>query len=59
MRIGTQNGGATGRIIKDKTYFMTELRQKISLLSGELNRLNSEHDSVMKENANILAFEKR
>jgi hypothetical protein len=36
---------------------MAELRQKTSLLSNEINRLNLEYENVAKENANVAAFE--
>lgn len=48
-----------GRLIQDKTYFQAELRQKITLLSNELNRINQETEQVTRENANVASFEKR
>ncbi|KAI8854786.1 hypothetical protein BC829DRAFT_161962 [Chytridium lagenaria] len=54
----TSNLG-TGRVVQDITYFQSELRQKINLLNGEIGKLNSECDTVEKENSNYNAFEKR
>ncbi len=51
--------GSYGRAIKDKSYFLGELKQKISLLSNELNTLNLEYENVTKENSNIATFEKK
>lgn len=48
-----------GRVVRDKTFFMTELRQKAGLLNTEMGRLNAEHEKVTKENANLAAFEKK
>ncbi|KAJ3182990.1 Intraflagellar transport protein 74 [Geranomyces variabilis] len=56
MRTGAQG---PGRMIQDITYFQSELRQKISLLSAELARLNAEYDLLSKENANYASFERR
>ena len=46
-------------MIKDKSFYMAELRQKNSLLTNEINRLNSEFENVTKENANVAAFENK
>ncbi|KAI9203192.1 uncharacterized protein BJ171DRAFT_569171 [Polychytrium aggregatum] len=48
-----------GRSIQDRTYFQSELRQKINLLTNEIGRLNQEAEATMRENANLIAFEKR
>ncbi|KAI8593685.1 hypothetical protein BDZ88DRAFT_492951 [Geranomyces variabilis] len=56
MRTGAQG---PGRMIQDITYFQSELRQKINLLSAELARLNAEYDVLSKENANYASFERR
>jgi intraflagellar transport protein 74 len=49
----------SGRVVRDKSFFMAELRQKMGLLAGELNKLNSEFDVISKENSSIAAFEKK
>ena len=49
----------SGRMVQDKTYFMNELRQKINMLTSEINRLNIEADQIQKDNDNYLTFEKR
>ncbi|KAJ3020606.1 Intraflagellar transport protein 74 [Thoreauomyces humboldtii] len=56
MRTGAQG---PGRMIQDITFFQSELRQKITLLTSEINKLNNEYDSMSRENANYLSFEKR
>lgn len=38
---------------------MAELRQKNSLLTNEINRLNAEFENVTKENSNVAAFENK
>jgi intraflagellar transport protein 74 len=48
-----------GRMVQDKTFFQTELRQKINLLTAELNKLNHEAEATNRENSNYAAFEKR
>lgn len=48
-----------GRMVMDRTFFLSELRQKIGLLSGELKRLSAEAEAAEAENSNYLAFEKR
>lgn len=58
MRVATATGSG-GRMIKDKSYYMTELKQRVATLSSELNRLNAEHETSLKENANTVAFEKK
>ena len=37
-----------GRVVRDKTFFMAELRQKAGLLNTEMGRLNAEHEKVAK-----------
>ncbi|KAI9364871.1 hypothetical protein DFJ73DRAFT_353433 [Zopfochytrium polystomum] len=49
----------TGRTVQDKTFFQTELRQKINLLTNEISRLTSEGDALNRENSNYATFEKR
>lgn len=51
--------GPGGRTVKDKSFYMAELRQKNSLLTNEINRLNAEFENVTKENANVAAFENK
>ncbi|KAJ3040027.1 Intraflagellar transport protein 74 [Rhizophlyctis rosea] len=48
-----------GRMIQDRTFYHTELRQRINLISAEISRLNSEYENIIKENANVASFEKR
>ncbi|RKO88950.1 hypothetical protein BDK51DRAFT_27644 [Blyttiomyces helicus] len=48
-----------GRMIQDKTFFQSELRQRINLILAEINRLSSEYDAMVKENSNLSSFEKR
>ncbi|KAJ3412205.1 Intraflagellar transport protein 74 [Chytridiales sp. JEL 0842] len=48
-----------GRMVQDKTYFQTELRQKINILTAELNKMNQEAEATNKENSNYTIFEKR
>ncbi|TPX54840.1 hypothetical protein PhCBS80983_g05707 [Powellomyces hirtus] len=56
MRTGAQG---PGRMIQDITYFQSELRQKITLLTSEINKLNNEYETISKENTNYTSFEKR
>jgi intraflagellar transport protein 74 len=49
----------TGRMVQDRTFFQSELRQKLNMLVSEINKMNSEGESIMKENSNYAAFEKR
>lgn len=49
----------TGRMVQDKTYFQSELRQKINMLTSEINKMSSEADIVNRENSNYATFEKR
>ena len=46
-------------MIQDRTFYHTELRQRINLISAEISRLNSEYENIIKENANVSSFEKR
>ncbi|KAI8618335.1 hypothetical protein BC830DRAFT_1061535 [Chytriomyces sp. MP71] len=56
---GTTQPTGNGRMVQDRTFFQSELRQKINLLSAELNKLNSEAETMNKENSNYATFEKR
>eukprot|EP00842_Homolaphlyctis_polyrhiza_P002185 jgi/Hompol1/2968/HPOL_006258-RA len=56
MRAKTQG---KGRMVQDVTFFQSELRQKVNLLSDEIYRITSEVDVVTKENSNYVSFEKR
>ena len=46
-------------MVQDKTFFQSELRQKIALLTTEINKLNQEADNTNRENSNYTTFEKR
>ena len=46
-------------MVQDKTYFQSELRQKINMLTSEINKMSSEADIVNRENSNYATFEKR
>ncbi|ORX78597.1 hypothetical protein BCR32DRAFT_294935 [Anaeromyces robustus] len=48
-----------GRMIQDRTFFMSELRHKVSLVTNEINKLNNEINIIEKENENYDAFEKK
>ncbi|KAJ3038636.1 Intraflagellar transport protein 74 [Rhizophlyctis rosea] len=48
-----------GRMIQDRTFYQSELRQRINLISSEISRLNNEYENITKENANVASFEKR
>jgi intraflagellar transport protein 74 len=48
-----------GRMIQDRTFFMSELRHKVSLVTNEINKLNNEINVIEKENENYDAFEKK
>ncbi|KAJ3320564.1 Intraflagellar transport protein 74 [Boothiomyces sp. JEL0866] len=48
-----------GRMVQDKTYFQTELRQKLNAITEEIYRLNNELDATNKENSNYAIFEKK
>ncbi|EGF76616.1 hypothetical protein BATDEDRAFT_92593 [Batrachochytrium dendrobatidis JAM81] len=48
-----------GRMVQDVTFFQTELRQKMNLLTQEIYRIASEADTATKENSNYATFEKR
>ncbi|KAJ3121351.1 Intraflagellar transport protein 74 [Nowakowskiella sp. JEL0407] len=48
-----------GRVVQDKTFFQSELRQRITLLNSEITRINSEAQTIEKENSNYMVFEKR
>ena len=49
----------TGRMVQDRTFFQSELRQKLNMLVSEINKMNNEGETIMKENSNYAAFEKR
>ncbi|KAJ3270746.1 Intraflagellar transport protein 74 [Terramyces sp. JEL0728] len=42
-----------GRMVQDKTYFQTELRQKLNAITEEIYRLNTELDATNKENTEL------
>ncbi|KAJ3253843.1 Intraflagellar transport protein 74 [Boothiomyces macroporosus] len=48
-----------GRMVQDRTYFQTELRQKLNAITEEIYRLNNELDATNKENSNYAIFEKK
>ncbi|KAJ3299109.1 Intraflagellar transport protein 74 [Rhizoclosmatium sp. JEL0117] len=48
-----------GRMVQDRTFWQSELRQKIGLLTNEINKLSTEAETMNKENSNYSAFEKR
>ncbi|KAI8924012.1 hypothetical protein BC831DRAFT_12143 [Entophlyctis helioformis] len=48
-----------GRMVQDVTFFQNELRQKVNILAEEIYRINTEIDTVTKENSNYATFEKR
>ncbi|KAJ3017081.1 UNVERIFIED_CONTAM: Intraflagellar transport protein 74 [Siphonaria sp. JEL0065] len=48
-----------GRMVQDRTFWQSELRQKIGLLTTEINKLSTEAETMNKENSNYAAFEKR
>ena len=48
-----------GRLVQDRTYFQTELRRRINLISKEIAKLQSETDQIDRENINAGALEKR
>ncbi|KAJ3277281.1 Intraflagellar transport protein 74, partial [Borealophlyctis nickersoniae] len=47
MKTGVQG---PGRMVQDRTFYQSELRQRITLLSTELAKLNTEYDTMAKEN---------
>ncbi|KAJ3196942.1 Intraflagellar transport protein 74 [Irineochytrium annulatum] len=59
--LGGIKGGAQGpgRLVQDSTFFQSELRQKINILTTEIARLNAEAENTSRENANQNTFEKR
>ncbi|TPX52694.1 hypothetical protein SeMB42_g01233 [Synchytrium endobioticum] len=48
-----------GRLVQDRTYFQTELRRRITLITAEITKLHAEAALIDKENANADALEKR
>ncbi|KAJ3183602.1 Intraflagellar transport protein 74 [Gaertneriomyces sp. JEL0708] len=48
-----------GRMVQDITFYQSELRHRITLLSTEITRLNTEYDTVSKETSNYNTFEQR
>jgi intraflagellar transport protein 74 len=48
-----------GRMIQDRTFFMNELRRKVSLIITEINKLNNEINGIEKGNENYDTFEKK
>ena len=46
-------------MIQDRTFFMSELRHKVSLVTNEINKLSNEINVIEKENENYDAFEKK
>jgi intraflagellar transport protein 74 len=48
-----------GRVIQDSTFFSTEIRHKINLVTTELSALKHESDVITRENSNLASFEKR
>ena len=46
-------------MVQDKTFFTGELRQKLNLLTTEISKLQSESDTIEKDNSNYSIFEKR
>lgn len=59
--LGGMRTGATGygRQVQDKTYFQSELRQRISMINSEINNLTNEADTLEKDTANLGVYEKR
>lgn len=56
LKMGTQG---PGRMVQDKTYFQSELRQRVGLVTNEIHRLTTEAETLEKEGANFTLFEKR
>lgn len=46
-------------MVHDSTYFSTEIRHKINMISQELGALKNEGDMITRENSNLASFEKR
>ncbi len=59
--LGGMRTGATGygRQVQDKTYFQSELRQRIGMINSEINNLTNEADTLEKDTANLGVYEKR
>ncbi|KAI8895418.1 hypothetical protein BC833DRAFT_601295 [Globomyces pollinis-pini] len=56
IRLKTQG---PGRQVQDSTFFQTELRQKLNMITEEIYRLNTELENTNKENSNYMIFEKK
>ena len=48
-----------GRQIADKSYYVTELRARITELTVEIEKMNAEFLQFEKENANSVALERK
>ncbi len=57
MRSGTARG--PGRRFEDKSFYMGELRRKMSELQGEINKISREVESAKEEQSTFLAYDKR
>jgi intraflagellar transport protein 74 len=57
VKTGTKTGA--GRQIYDKSYYMMQIRNKISELSGELNGFNKELETIQKDKQLYEKSEKR
>jgi intraflagellar transport protein 74 len=53
------NVAGRGRVVQDSTFFSTEIRHKINLVTTELSSLKHESDVITRENSNLSSFEKR
>ena len=48
-----------GRQVQDRSFFFTELRHKISLITSEIGKMNAESEQITKDNTNFATFENR
>ncbi|EPZ35943.1 hypothetical protein O9G_003996 [Rozella allomycis CSF55] len=55
----TGYGGSNARVYQDKNFFIGEFKQRITLITQEIEKLNADVELMSKEEDNYMNYEKR